>query len=381
MHLEGEELVNIGRTDVMLSLVLGAVVAVVSGYAWTQTFDELLLIEQPVDYDLYAAGREIDVQSEIDGDLVAAGQRVTVHGAVTGDIIMAAQTIEIRSEARDDVRVAGQYVRLTSPVTGHVVAAGQVVTVDKQIGDWAWLAGNTVVVKGDIGGDLKVRAKKITLDAEIGGDADLIGDELHLGPNAFVRGDVRWRSENQADIDPGAQIGGGLIEESLPGYANGPGLAGELFFTLSVFLAVTVLYLLFSRKLRESSVRVAARPGTTLLLGVAVFAVAPLIAILLLLTRVGVWLGLAVLGIYLVLLLLGVLTGLFAASDLSLRKFRTDPNMWQSLAAIFVTVAAVGLLSYVPYAGFIGVLTIWFLGVGAICWISWEALQASRLAS
>ena len=376
---KGKDIVHTNRINVVLSLVLGGVVAAVAAFAWAQTSEEILLIEQPVDHDVYAASREVNVRSTVDGDLVAAGQRVTIDGAVTGDIIVAAQNIEIRAEVSDDLRVAGQYVRVMSPVAGHVVAAGQVVTVGQQIGDWAWLAGDTVEVVGNVGGDLKIRAKRISINAKVDGNADLIGDELHLGPDALMRGEVRWRSNNDADINPGAQIDGEFIREPLPGYSKERGVSGGLFFTLSVFVAVMVLFLLFSRQLRASADRVAARPGMSLLLGFAVLGATPLIALLLLVTRIGVWLGLAVLGTYLVVLLLGVLTGLFAASDLALRKFRPKPAVWQSLAAIFFTVVAVGLLTYVPYVGFIGVLTVWMLGVGALCWNTWVAMQASRL--
>lgn len=58
-------------------------------------------------------------------------------------------------------------------------------------------------------------------------------------------------------------------------------------------------------------------------------------------------------GIYLVILLLGLLTGLFAASDLALRKIRPEPAVWQTPAAICAAVVAVALLTYVPYVGFI----------------------------
>lgn len=74
-------------------------------------------------------------------------------------------------------------------------------------------------------------------------------------------------------------------------------------------------------------------------------------------------------------LILSVLTGLFAFGDLALRRFRPNPAMWQALAAIFVTVVAVGLLTYVPFLGVIIVLGSWLLGIGALSSGAWMALH------
>ncbi|MEM8684354.1 MAG: hypothetical protein AAGF72_13035 [Pseudomonadota bacterium] len=274
------------------------------------------------------------------------------------------------------MRVAGQHIRITSPVSGHVVAAGQSVTLDQKVGDWAWLAGNTVEVLGDVGSDLKVRAKNVTIDAEVAGDVELTGDELNLGPKAVIRGNLTWRSDGEADINPAAQIDGEFIEEPLPGLVEELSEGGKYSLPLNLIVAVVALFLLFSRPLRASADRVATRPGRSLLLGLAVLLVTPLLAVLLFFSGVGVWLGFAVLFVYFVVLLLGVLTGLFAASDMLLRRFRAEPAVWQSLAAIFVTVVAVGLLAKLPWLGFILVMAILLIGVGALCWNSWVTLRS-----
>ena len=363
------------RVNYTLSLVIGGVGAVVAAIAWAQDPDDALVIEQPSDRDVYAAHREVNVRSTIDGDLVAAGRRVTVDGNVTGDVIAAAQEIEIRSEVTDDLRAAGQFVRVMSPVSGHIVAAGQTVTVSEGVGDWAWLAGDTVEVLADVGGDLMIRARTITIDAEIDGDVQVTGDKLRLGPDANVRGDLRWRSENEADISPEAIIGGELIEEPAPGFAEDVGTGRGLSFTLTVIVAVTVLFSLFPRPLRASAHRIATRPFASLVLGFAVLAAMPVLAILLMFSPLNAWFGLAVLGIYVVTLFLSVMTGLFAVSDLALRRLRPKPAVWQALVAILVTVVAVGLLTYVPYLGVIVVLGIWLLGIGALSWGTWMALR------
>lgn len=344
-------------------LILGAIVGAI---VWAQNADEILVIAQAVDNDVYVARREVNVQAAIDGDLVAAGNRVTVDGEVTGDILAAAKNIEIRSAVDDDVRVAGQNVLVTGPVAGHIVAAGQTVKIEQPIGEWAWLSGDTVAVSGNVNGQLEITGKNITINSEIDGNARLIGGTLRLGPDAMVHGNVEWRSNNKADISPEAQIDGQFIEEPLPEVLDGRSAGGGLVFTFSIFLTIVTLFLLFPRSLHACANRVSTHPAMSLILGFALLVAPPVLAVLLLITKLGAWLGLAVLGIYLVVLLLGIMTGLFTISDVALRRFQPHPAGWQPLIAIFVTVAAVGLLTYVPWVGFIIVLATWLLGIGAL---------------
>ena len=203
----------------------------------------------------------------------------------------------------------------------------------------------------------------------------MIGGELELGPKAVVRGDLKWRSDNEAEISPQARIDGEFIKEPLPGFVEELSTGGGYSLPLNVIVAVMALFLFFSRPLRSSAERVAARPGRSLLLGFAVFLLMPLFAVLLFFTGIAVWLGFAVLFVYIVVLLLGVLTGLFAASDIILRRFRQQPAVWQSLAAIFVTVVAVGHLTNVPWLGLSSGLALWLIGIGALCWNSWATLR------
>ena len=363
------------RINSKVSLVMGGVIAAVAGLAWAKNSDDGLVIDEPVETDVYAAHRTVDVNAPIEGDLVAAGGRVTVDGNVAGDIIVAGRDVEIQTAVSDDVRAAGRNIRITAPVSGHVIAAGQSVSIEQDVSDWAWLAGDSVEVLGNIGSDLKIRAAKIKIDAEVDGNIELIGDELDLGPNSVVRGDLRWRSRNDAEISPDAQIEGEFIEEPPPGLVEELGPGGKYSLPLNSILAVTVLFLLFSRSLRLSADRIATRPGMSVLIGFVVFCAMPILAVLLFFSGIAVWLGFAVLLTWVVLLLLGVLTGLFAASDLVLRRFREQPALWQSLAAIFVTVVVVALLTRIPWAGFILVVAILMLGVGALCWNSWSTLR------
>ena len=366
------------HNKLLTSVAASLLIAAVAGYAWSQQTDDVLRIEQPVSVDYYAANRTVEVLAAIDGDLVAAGQRVVVDGDVTGDVIAAAQDIEIRGAVRDDVRASGQRVHIAGPVTGHIVAAAQTITLDQDVGDWAWLAGQTVTIEGQVGGDLGIAAKTINIDAVVDGDVEATGEELHVGPNATIRGDIRWRSDNDAEISPDAQVDGEIIEEPLPDFADELDDSGGVVFTLGLIIAVSALFLLFSEPMQRSAERIVSRPGVSLILGFVILVSVPILALILLISGVGAWLGLTILGVYFPTLLIGVLTGLFTVGNLFIRRIRPDPSKWQMLAAVAIAVIAIGLLTNVPYVGGLVVFLTLLSGVGAISWITWQALQSDH---
>lgn len=366
------------HNKLLTSVAASLLIAAVAGYAWSQKTDDVLRIEQPVSVDYYAANRTVEVLAAIDGDLVAAGQRVVVDGDVTGDVIAAAQDIEIRGAVRDDVRASGQRVHIAGPVTGHIVAAAQTITLDQDVGDWAWLAGQTVTIGGQVGGDLGIAAKTINIDAVVDGDLEATGEELHIGPNATIRGDIRWRSDNDAEISPDAQVDGEIIEEPLPDFADELDDSGGVVFTIGLIIAVSALFLLFSEPMQRSAERIASRPGVSLILGFVILVSVPILALILLISGVGAWLGLTILGVYFPTLLIGVLTGLFTVGNLFIRRIRPDPSKWQMLAAVAIAVIAIGLLTNVPYVGGLVVFLTLLSGVGAISWITWQALQSDH---
>ncbi len=365
------------RVTTTIVWLVAATLVAVAAISWAQDAADQLTIDQPVDHDVYAARQTVNVSAPVNGDVVAAGRQVTVDGPVTGDVIVAAQTIEIRSSVSDDLRAAGQHVLIASPISGHVVAAGQTVTLNETVDDWAWLAGYTVEVRGKVG-SLRVRAKEITIEAEIAGDVEVIGDQLNLGSNAVIHGDVRWYSDNAATVSAEATVRGELIHEPMPGMLEKLS-GGGYSLPLNTIVAVMVLFLLFSPSMRVSANRIEARPGRSVLLGLVMFLGMPLAAVLLFYSGIGVWLGFAVLFVYFVILLIGGLTGLFAVSDMVLRRFSRHPALWQSLLAIFLAVVMVNLLTKIPWLGVALVFAILLTGVGALCWNAWAALRGFNL--
>ncbi len=72
--------------------------------------------------------------------------------------------------------VEGQRLNVTTPVTESTVYTGELLTID-----------------ADVTGNLAIAVQSATINGRVEGDIDFVGQELTIGPEAVVTGDVRVR--------------------------------------------------------------------------------------------------------------------------------------------------------------------------------------------
>lgn len=339
-----------------------------------QVYDETVLIRTPVAHDLYTAGRYVELQAGVSGDLVAAGEQITVNATIKGDVIAAGETISLRAMVMDDVRAAGRQVLVSNEIADHIVAAGESVILESgsRVGNWAWLAGETVRVSGEVGSELKVAARRVIISGEVNGNAELYAEQIDILDGARIQGDLIWHSEQPPNIEEGSMIGGQVTEIPFEfeqkEHHGGIPLAGTLFFAVSLMATGIVFYLLFPRLTENACTGLQQRPWLSLGIGLAVLFVTPLAIVLLFTTLIGSLLAFTLLAGYLVMLLFSVVIGIFALSELGLRRY----GRWETagrgrhLLAFAITVLALWILQLIPIIGGLIQLAIILLGLGGL---------------
>jgi len=309
-----------------LAMVIGVVAW--TGLALAQRVAESGVVQEATD-DLYAAGGEVEVRAPVNGDAVLAGGTVSVSGDVRDDLIAAGGDVSFSGKVGDDARLAGGSVNVTGAVAGHAVMAGSEIRVGtgSSIGEWAWLAGGHVIMAGTVGGELKVAAGTVELRGQVNGNAELAGEEIRIADGAVINGDLTWRSKSEPHIGQGAVITGEVREgEPLPESQRQTGFLGSLFVMISLIVAAGVLYTLMRPACEACIGAFQARPWIGLLTGLAVFAITPLVIVLLFATGIGWLLALVLLAAYVLALLLGGLTGLVLAGRQALAWVSPDPE-------------------------------------------------------
>ena len=241
-------------------------------------------------------------------------------------------------------------------ITGPVVVergdtSGDVVVID---GD--------VLVRGTVDGDLVVINGEITLRGRVTGDVIAVTDKVIVGEAGKIEGDLRYGDKKpegatsdtvQGDVKRfdaesiGAPLGVGIV------------IGVWLAVTLSIFLLGLVLLLLAPRAFEAIGRAGRSSPGKSLLFGLLTFILLPILALVALVTVIGIPLG---------FVLLFALVPLYATAYVSTAFIlgrRILPNKAKVLAFL-VGLVILRLLALIPFVGgLIGFLALLF-GLGAI---------------
>ena len=258
-----------------------------------------------------------------------------------------------------------------SAATDHVViTGGAVVPAGQTAGDVVVLDG-TVTVAGRATGDVVSVSGPVRVTGRVDGDLIAVSDRAFLGPRARVGGDLRYGDERPV-LARGASVGGKISKEDWGDAANGWGWLGALGWWLAVsvstllvgallvWLAPGALYAA-ERALREHL-------GATVGWGVAIAIALPLLAILALVTLVGIPFGVALLLAAIPALLVAYATTAWIVGRRVLRNRSTSP--WAALLAGW---GILRVLALIPVAGALVGLAATVVGLGALAVALWQA--------
>jgi len=329
---------------------------------------------EKVDGTLFAAGQTVEVAGEVNGDVFCAGNSITITGTVHGDIICAGQTVNIRGTVDGDIRVAGQSVTIEAKVAGNISAAGQSVTLqsDSQAHD-VQAAGSTVTLNGVVSRDASFAGSVLSINGMVGRNVNASADQLSLGTNAKVAGNVDYKSHSKLAQASGATVGG-KVHQDVPkeDHKNKDSVKNFLsginwFFAISGLLTSLLIVALVPRVLYSVTSHGVNQPGMTLLAGLGTNVGAGILIILLGMTFIGIPLAGFVLLAWALLGLLSLPVFSFYLGRVLLSNSTDNVFYYMLLGA-----GIVFLLNFIPILGAIVLFLGSLFGVGML------ALRISR---
>jgi cytoskeletal protein CcmA (bactofilin family) len=258
-----------------------------------------------------------------------------------------------------------------SAATDHVViTGGAVVPAGQTAGDIVVLDG-TVRVAGHATGDVVSVSGPVRLTGRVDGDLIAVSDRAFLGPTARVGGDLRYGDERPV-LASGASVGGKISKEDWADATNGWGWVGVFGWWLAVSVSTLIvgalLVWLAPGALYGAERAVREHLGATIGCGVAIAIGVPLLAILALVTLVGIPFGVALLLAAIPVLLVAYVTTAWIVGHKVLRNRSTSP--WAALLAGW---GILRVLALIPVAGAVVGLVATVVGLGALAVALWQA--------
>jgi len=266
-----------------------------------------------------------------------------------------------------------------SAATDHVVITGGAVVPAGQT------AGDVVVVDGPVNiagratGDVVSISGPVRVTGRVDGDLITVSDRASLASSARVGGDLRYGDERPV-LARGARVDGEISKENWDDAATGWGWVSLLGWWLAVSVSTLIvgalLVWLAPGALVAAERAVREHTGASIGWGVAIAIGVPLLAILALVTLVGIPFGIALLLAAIPVLLVAYATSAWLVGRRVLRSRSAGP--WASLLAGW---GILRLAAIVPVVGGLVGLAATVMGLGALAVALWHARKPAAPAA
>ncbi len=365
------------RITAMVGLAALVMVSVVPGSAMEVRMAEegkgviTVAQDETIDDTLVIFAESVNINGTINGDLVAFARQVNVKGTVTGNVIGFARGVDIEGNVEGDIFGFAQSIQADGHVGRNLWGFAQNLNVgtDGRLEQDATLFGANANMNGDVGRDLTTFGAFLDVGGEVGRHVRFRGGQLSIHAPSIVGGDLdaRVKSEKNVQIDPNVVIAGNRkveLEEPKPSrYSSFGFYLKQVLRIAGAFLIGLLLFWLFpavGRVPLSSSRDLLASGG----IGFLAAAAAPVAAIILLFTLIGIPIAMValmfwLLGLYLAKIVLARCIGGAILKDEDQGMASTARCL---LIGLVVIIAAINL----PFIGGVLNFLLVLIGFGAL---------------
>lgn len=300
-----------------------------------------------IDDNLVTAGNEVIIRGEINDSVYVAAQKVKIEGKIHGSLFVGANDVEINGEIDEDVFAGASFVTLsdTGKIGRDLVVGASSVNINGEIGRNVWVGSSTLNVNNKIGGYINASVANI-----------------NLSEKTEVIGKLTYYSSERSEIINEDKVNGGVefkeVKQSSDSFGN---QLNMWLLTLIMSLIVGILLIaIFPKRTQAISKTINDNWLKSLGIGILIFIVAPITAMICLGLIVGIPAGLVVLGFFFLFIYLAKLwVGLCLGNKLS-------KGNWNPYWSMILGVVILYLIYLIPYVGPIIAFLIMVVGLGGL---------------
>ena len=336
--------------------------------------------------DYFAAGGSLNLTERVDGDAFLAGGDVSIASEVDGDLIAAGGDVSIGGRMGDDIYAAGGSLRLDAIVRGSARVAGGEVTVGPAtvVAGALSISGGDVVFEGNAHEYLQLSAGSARVNGVVHGDAEIRADTAVFGPETRIGGRLIYHGPHEPELHEDAVVSGGIefhpvertrfFADAGKRFERTAQGVGSMLWFLGIFLAAAFFMLVFPGVSARAATLLGQEPLKSMGLGLAILVCLPVVGLSLILTIIGIPLALLLIPLYLLMVFLGWVVAAVYVGDkgLTLIYGSRPASNGRRLAALFVALIALWLITRIPFFGGLLGFAALIAGTGALVWQVWR---------
>lgn len=339
----------------------------------------ILPADTVIEGNYFTAGDTVTISGTINGDLYVAGGNVTIEGTVNGDILAAGGNINILGTVEQDIRVVGGNITISGSIGQNLTVLGGSVNItdSTDIKGSIVAAGGSIQMFAPVPGSVTVAGGDVSLGSEIAGDVVAAVGSLRVTSNGSIGGDLTYYSEEQLNLPTGATVSGQIMRKDYPDSPKldkeqkenivEAGRAAKMMSKIINILSAFVIGILLLKFVPKYTTHVEKRinesPWKSMGVGLVFLIAAPLIALILFVTVIGIPLGFLLFVAYFFSI---YLSKIFISLLLGRRLLAYFKSKYNDIIVLGIGLITYLILSSVPFIGWLVVFISVITGIGAI---------------
>lgn len=307
--------------------------------------------------DYSESGDKVVLDKIIDGNAYIIGTDVTITGEIEGDLFVLA----------DKVTIDGGYIY------SNLFVVANEVTINGIVYDLYACAKNiTLGEQGLVSRDFRaLSSDSITINGQINRNANIGATKsLNISENAAINGNLRYPDSDKITIPEGVVTGETIAEKapSMPAQSKKTVVLNYVESLLAyVFINLVIAFIVFkcAPNFVDKLASAIKSPASYLWGILALFAI-PLVAIILLLTRIGAKLALIICLLYLLALILASVAFNITIAKILYDKCHEKSKMITTMSSVLFTAIALWILQQIPFINVFAYLIVFIGGFSFI---------------
>ena len=322
----------------------------------------------------YAMEEQIEISGVIRGNAYLAGSQVVINGTIEGNVFILAGDVEIKGTIQGDLWTLSGSAAILGKVAKDAIVLSANAQCNAEIdGNLTVIAGNGEI-EGVVGGNATGLAAQLKVVGFIKNNLRCFVGKLRVLSPARIKGDLKYRSNETAFIDPKAQIGGAIVYHKsvfrdlmdvplIQGLVIGSKVATFLMNFIYTFVMGVIIIRMFPRKLSKALHALQEDPLKSLLYGAVLLILFPLASLILLATVIGAPFALTLIALNIVTFYtVKIFTILWIANRL-FAKWKWKKN---GMMTLFSGQVLYSILVAIPFAGIFFAFFTMVFGLGAV---------------